>query len=107
MACTPAEHEVGVVKYLIQMCKDINAITSFSMDCKDGYEVTITARKKGMRTDSEFSLEQFEDIKAMVEKELAQTEDKKKRQNIIDVCERNIADAKEQEQENLEDEEAG
>ena len=48
--CTPAKHEEGVAKCLIQMCKDSNAaITSFSMDCEDGYEVTISARKKGKR----------------------------------------------------------
>lgn len=35
--CTPAKHEEGVAKCLIQMCKDSNAaITSFSMDCEDG-----------------------------------------------------------------------
>ena len=51
--------------------------------------------------------EEFEAIKAMVEEKLAQTEDKQKLQDIIDVCESNIADAKEneQEQENLDDEE--
>ena len=79
--CTPAKHEEGVAKCLIQMCKDSNAaITFFSMDCEDGYEVTISAR---------------------------QTEDNQKFQDIIDVCESNIADAKEneQEQENLDDEE--
>lgn len=65
------------------------------------------ARKKGMVSCDEFSLEQFEAIKAMAEEKLAQTEDKQKFQDIIDVCENNIADAKEkvQEQENLDDEE--
>ena len=105
--CTPAKHEEGVAKCLIQMCKDSNAITSFSIDCEDGYEVTISARKKGMRTYNEFSLELFETIKTMAEEKLAQAEDKQKFQDIIDVCESNIADAKEneQEQENLDDEE--
>ena len=56
--CTPAKHEEGVAKCLIQMCKDSNAaITSFSMDCEDGYEVTISARKKGTRIYNEFSRE--------------------------------------------------
>ena len=43
----------------------------------------------------------------MAEEKLAQAEDKQKLQDIIDVCESNIADAKEneQEQENLDDEE--
>ena len=106
--CTPAKHEEGVAKCLIQMCKDSNAaITSFSMDCEDGYEVTISARKKGTRIYNVFSLEEFEAIKAMAEEKLDQTEDKQKFQDIIDVCESNIADAKEneQEQENLDDEE--
>ena len=105
--CAPSKDEEGVAKCLIQMCKDSNAaITSYSMDCEDGYEVTISACKKGKRTYNEFSLEQFEAIKAMAEEKLAQTEDKQKFQDIIDVCESNIADAKEneQEQENLEDE---
>ena len=106
--CAPSKDEEGVAKCLIQMCKDSNAaITSYSMDCEDGYEVTISARKKGKRTYNEFSLEQFEAIKAMAEDKLAQAEDKQKFQDIIDVCDSNIADAKEneQEEENLDDEE--
>lgn len=106
--CAPSKDEEGVAKCLIQMCKDSNAaITSYSMDCEDGYEVTISARKKGKRTYNEFSLEQFEAIKAMAEEKLDQTEDKQKLQDIIDVCDSNIADAKEneQEEENLDDEE--
>ena len=106
--CAPSKDEDGVAKCLIQMCKDSNAaITSYSMDCEDGYEVTISARKKGKRTYNEFSLEQFEAIKAMAEEKLAQAEDKRKLQDIIDVCDSNIADAKEneQEEENLDDEE--
>ena len=106
--CAPTKQEEGVAKCLIQMRKDSNAaITSFSMDCEDGYKVTISARKKGKRIYNEFSLEEFEAIKAMAEEKLAQAEDKQKLQDIIDVCESNIADAKEneQEQENLDDEE--
>ena len=106
--CAPSKDEEGVAKCLIQMCKDSNAaITSYSMDCEDGYEVTISARKKGKRTYNEFSLDQFEAIKAMAEDKLAQAEDKQKFQDIIDVCDSNIADAKEneQEEENLDDEE--
>lgn len=106
--CTPSKDEEGVAKCLIQMCKDSNAaITSFSMDCEDGYKVTISARKKGKRIYNEFSLEEFEAIKAMAEEKLAQAEDKQKLQDIIDVCESNIEDIKEkeQEQENLKEEE--
>ena len=106
--CAPSKDEEGVAKCLIQMCKDSNAaITSLSMDCEDGYEVTISARKKGKRTYNEFSLEQFEAIKAMAEEKLDQADDKQKLQDIIDVCDSNIADAKEneQEEENLDDEE--
>ena len=106
--CTPSKDEEGVARCLIQMCKDSNAgITSFSMSYEDGYEVTISARKKGMRTYNEFSIEQFEVIKAMAEEKLVQTEDKQKFQEIIDVCESNIEDIKEkaQEQENLKEEE--
>ena len=106
--CTPSKDEEGVAKYLLQMCKDSNAgITSFSMSCEDGYEVTISARKKGKRIYNEFSLEEFEAIKAMAEEKLDKTEDKQKFQEIIDVCDSNIEDIKEneQEQENLDDEE--
>lgn len=93
---TPSKQEEGVANCLIQMCKNSNAaITSFSMDCEDGYEVTISARKKGTRTYNEFSLEQFETIKTMAEEKLAQAEDKQKLQDIIDVCESNIDDIKE------------
>ena len=98
--CAPTKHEEGVAKCLIQMCKDSNAgITSFSMSCEDGYEVTISARKKGKRIYNEFSLEEFEAIKAMAEEKLDQTEDKQKFQDIIDVCDSNIEDIKEKEQE--------
>lgn len=105
--CTPSKDEEGVTKYLLQMCKDTNSVVTFYAVCEDGYEVRITARKKGMNTSNEFSLEQFEAIKAMAEEKLAQTEDKQKFQNIIKVCNSNIADAKEkaQEQESLDDEE--
>ena len=105
--CTPSKDEEGVTKYLLQMCKDTNSVVTFYAVCEDGYEVRITARKKGMNTSNEFSLEQFEAIKAMAEEKLAQTEDKQKLQDIIDVCDSNIADAKEneQEEENLDDEE--
>lgn len=105
--CTPSKDEEGVTKCLLQMCKDTNSVVTFYAVCEDGYEVRITARKKGMNTSNEFSLEQFEAIKAMAEEKLAQTEDKQKLQDIIKVCNSNIADAKEkaQEQESLDDEE--
>jgi hypothetical protein len=106
--CAPTKQEEGVAKCLIQMCKDSNAaITSFSMSCEDDYEVTISARKKGKRIYNEFSLEEFEAIKAMAEEKLDKTEDKQKFQDIIDVCESNIEEIKEkeQEQENLKEEE--
>lgn len=107
--CTPTKHEEGAVKSLIQMSKETNAVAFFGMTCEDDYEVRITARKKGMNTSNEFSLEQFEAIKAMAEEKLAQAEDKKPFQDIIDVCNSNIADAnekaKEQEEENSDDEE--
>lgn len=96
--CTPSKDEEGVTKYLLQMCKDTNSVVSFNMVCEGGYEVKITARKKGTKTSNEFSLEQFEAIKAMAEEKLAQAEDKKTFQNIIEVCNSNIADAKEQEE---------
>lgn len=105
--CTPSKDEEGVTKCLLQMCKDTNSVVTFYAVCEDGYEVRIIARKKGMNTSNEFSLEQFEAIKAMAEENLAQTEDKQKFQDIIKVCNSNIADAKEkaQEQESLDDEE--
>ena len=105
--CTPSKDEEGVTKYLLQMCKDTNSVVTFYAVCEDGYEVRITARKKGMNTSNEFSLEQFEAIKAMAEEKLAQTEDKQKFQDIIEVCNSNIEDIKdkEQEHENLGDEE--
>lgn len=107
--CTPTKHEEGAAKYLLQMCKDTNSVVTFYMVCEDGYEVRITARKKGMKTSNEFSVEQFETIKAMAEEKLAQAEDKKKFQDIIDVCNNNIEDIKDKEQEHekesLDDEE--
>lgn len=58
--CTPTKHEEGAVKSLIQMCKDTNAVAFFGMTCEGDYEVMMTARKKGMVSCDEFSLEQFE-----------------------------------------------
>lgn len=102
--CTPSKDEEGVTKYLLQMCKDTNSVVTFYAVCEDGYEVRITARKKGMNTSNEFSLEQFEAIKAMAEEKLAQAEDKKPFLDIIEVCESNIEDAKEKEQDSFDDE---
>lgn len=96
--CTPTKHEEGAVKCLIQMSKEANAVAVYGMTCEGDYEVMMTARKKGMVSCDEFSLEQFEAIKAMAEEKLAQTEDKQKLQDIIDVCNSNIEDIKEKEQ---------
>lgn len=101
--CTPSKDEEGVTKYLLQMCKDTNSVVTFYAVCEDGYEVRITARKKGAKTSNEFSVEQFETIKAMAEEKLAQVDDKQPFQDIIEVCNSNIADAKEQEKENSDD----
>lgn len=101
--CTPSKDEEGVTKYLLQMCKDTNSVVTFYAVCEDGYEVRITARKKGAKTSNEFSVEQFETIKAMAEEKLALAKDKKPFQDIIEVCNSNIADAKEQEKENSDD----
>lgn len=97
--CTPSKDEEGVTKCLLQMCKDTNSVVTFYAVCEDGYEVTISARKKGKRTYNEFSLEEFETIKAMAKEKLDQAEDKQKLQDIIDVCDSNIEDIKEKEQE--------
>lgn len=102
--CTPSKDEEGVTKYLLQMCKDTNSVVTFYAVCEDGYEVRITARKQGMNTSNEFSIEQFETIKAMAEEKLTQVDDKQPFQNIIEVCESNIEDAKEKEQDSFDDE---
>ena len=86
------------------MCKDTNAVAFFGMTCEGDYEVMMTARKKGMVSCDEFSLEQFEAIKAMAEEKLTQVDDKQPFQNIIEVCESNIEDAKEKEQDSFDDE---
>ncbi len=103
--CTPTKHEEGAVKSLIQMSKETNAVAFFGMTCEGDYEVMMTARKKGMVSCDEFSLEQFEAIKAMAEEKMALAEDKQQLQDIIEVCDSNIADAKEQEEECSENEE--
>lgn len=68
--CTPTKHEEGAAKCLIQMCKDTNAVAFFGMTCEGDYEVMMTARKKGMLSCDEFSLDQFEAIKAMQKRSL-------------------------------------
>lgn len=77
------------------MSKETNAVAFFGMTCEGDYEVMMTARKKGMVSWDEFSLGQFETIKAMAEEKLAMAEDKQKLQDIIEVCDSNIADFKE------------
>lgn len=101
--CIPAKHEEGAINELISWCEKSDAVAFFKMTCKKIYDVTITVRKKGAISCDEFSLEQFEAIKAMAEEKLTQTEDKQKLQDIIEVCNSNIADAKEQEEENSDD----
>ena len=93
--CTPTKQEEGAINELISWCEKSDAVAFFKMTCKKIYDVTITVRKKGAISCDEFSLEQFEAIKAMAEEKLVQVEDKQKLQDIIDVCESNIADAKE------------
>ena len=83
----------------------MNSISTCKMSYDDGYVAEITVRKKGAIANNEFSVEQYEIIKAMAEEKLAQAEDKQKLQKIIDVCESNIADMEEKEEESLEDEE--
>ena len=103
--CTPNKQEQGAIDWLIQMSKDMNSISTCKMSYDDGYVAEITVRKKGAIANNEFSVEQYELIKAMAEEKLAQAEDKQKLQKIIDVCESNIADMEEKEEESLEDEE--
>ena len=35
--CTPTKHEEGAVKSLIQMSKETNAVSCFSMTCEGDY----------------------------------------------------------------------
>jgi hypothetical protein len=93
IGCTPNKCEEGVVKSLLQMCKDTNSATLFKMTLDGDYEVCITVRKKGFVAADEFTLAQFKAIKAMATemKAKAREEDQELYQDIIEKCNLNIA----------------
>ena len=94
IGCTPNKCEEGVVKSLLQMCKDTNSATSFKMTLDGDYEVCITVRKKGFVASDEFTLAQFKAIKAIATemKAKAREEDQELYQDIIEKCNLNIVD---------------
>ena len=94
IGCTPNKCEEGVVKSLLQMCKDTNSATSFKMTLDGDYEVCITVRKNGFVAANELTLEQFETIKAMATemKANAREEEQELYHDIIEKCNLNIVD---------------
>lgn len=94
IGCTPNKCEEGVVKNLLQMCKDTNSVTLFKMTLDGDYEVCMTVRKKGVVAADEFTLEQFKAIKAMATEmnAKAREEERELYKDIIETCNTNIVD---------------
>lgn len=76
------------------MCKDTHSVATCKRTYYDGYEVEIIARKQGVVSAYEFTLEQFKAIKSMATemKDKAREEEQELYQDIIEACNLNIAD---------------
>ena len=88
-----AEADRNTIELVIGMCKNTNSVATCKRIYYDGYEVEVTARKQGVFAADEFTLEQFETIKAMATEMKAKTreEDQELYQDIIEKCNLNIA----------------
>lgn len=87
-----AEADRKTIEFVLGLCKETHSVATCKRTYYDGYEVAITARKQGAVAADEFTIEQFETIKAMaVEmKAKAREEDQKLYQGIIETCNLNI-----------------
>nr|DAW48910.1 MAG TPA: hypothetical protein [Caudoviricetes sp.] len=89
-----AEADCKTIEFVLGMCKDTHSVVTCKRTYYDGYEVEIIARKQGVVTADEFTLEQFKAIKAMATemKAKAREEDQELYQDIIETCNINIVD---------------
>ena len=91
-----AEADRNTIEFVLGMCKNTNSVATCKRTYYDGYEVEVTARKQGVFAADEFTLEQFETIKAMATemKAKAREEEQELYQDIIEKCNLNIFDLK-------------
>ena len=89
-----AEADRNTIEFVLGMCKNTNSVATCKRTYYDGYEVEVTARKQGVFAADEFTLEQFETIKAMATemKANAREEEQELYQDIIEKCNLNIVD---------------
>ena len=89
-----AEADRNTIEFVLGMCKNTNSVATCKRTYYDGYEVEVTARKQGVFAADEFTLEQFETIKAMATemKSKAREEEQELYQDIIEACNLNIVD---------------
>ena len=88
-----AEADRNTIEFVLGMCKNTNSVATCKRTYYDGYEVEVTARKQGVFAADEFTLEQFETIKAMATEmnANAREEEQELYQDIIEKCNLNIA----------------
>lgn len=88
-----AEADRNTIEFVLGMCKNTNSVATCKRTYYDGYEVEVTARKQGVFAADEFTLEQFETIKAMATEMKAKARDEEQElyQDIIEKCNLNIA----------------
>lgn len=92
-----AKSFVNQIRKIGNLCEQNNcSISIIFEDRESDVDVTISARKRGSLDDGEFSSEQLEIIKALVEEKLPQAEDKKQLQDIINACKFKISEFKRQ-----------
>lgn len=85
------------IRKIGNLCEHTNySISIIYEDLEGDVDVTISARKRGALGAGEFSSEQLEIIKVLVEEKLPQAEDKKQLQDIINACKFKIAEFKRQ-----------
>ena len=89
-----AEADRNTIEFVLGMCKNTNSVATCKRTYYDGYEVEVTARKQGVFAADEFTLEQFETIKAMATEmnANAREEEQELYQDIIEKCNLNIVD---------------
>lgn len=89
-----ADADCKTIEFVLGMCKDTHSVATCKRTYYDGYEVEVTARKQGVFAADEFTLEQFEAIKAMATELMAKArkEEQKLYQDLIEKCNLNIVD---------------
>ena len=89
-----AEADRNTIEFVLCLCKETHSVATCKRTYYDGYEVEVTARKQGVFAADEFTLEQFETIKAMATemKANAREEEQELYQDIIEKCNLNIVD---------------